>query len=239
MADAPRRPQDMRQNRILAGLDDADLERLSERLEPCALEQGQVLFELNETIRHVHLPVSGLASLIMGTKNGSTAEVAMVGNEGMIGLPIALGSNVAPINCVVQVPGRGYRMSAAAMREEVARSEMLSRRLHLYAHTLFVQAAQSVVCMAHHSVMQRCARWLLMTRDRVQSDDFSLTQECLAQMLGVRRASVSTAAAQLQAAQLIRYRRGQIAIVDRQRLEQHACECYRIIDAETRRLLPE
>lgn len=233
------KPEDLRQNLILAGLTDIELERLAPQLERYPLERRQVLIEINEPIAHVYFPVRGLASLIMGTMNGFTVEVAMVGNEGIIGLPVVLGSHTAPISCLVQVPGQAYRMSASAVRAEAHCNDVLLERLHLYAQTLFVQAAQSVVCMSHHSVVQRCARWLLMTRDRVSSDDFTLTQEFLAHMLGVRRASVSGAAAQLQAAGLIRYSRGHIVIVDRHQLERHACECYRIIQTEADRLLPK
>ena len=239
MAATRPQPQDLRQNLILAGLSDTDLERVAPQLERYPLERRQVLIDVNEPIAHVYFPVRGLASLIMGTTNGFTVEVAMVGSEGIIGLPAVLGSDTAPINCLVQVPGQAYRMTTSAVRAEVRRNEVLLERLHLYAQTLFVQAAQSVVCMSHHSVVQRCARWLLMTRDRVGSDDFTLTQEFLAQMLGVRRASVSGAAGQLQEAGLIRYSRGHIAIVDRHQLERHACECYRIITAEADRLLPK
>jgi len=230
-------PEDLRRNRILAGLADSELERLAPQLERCVLEHRQVLIDVNEPIGYVHFPVRGLASLIMGTMNGFTVEVAMVGSEGVVGLPVVFGSETAPINCVVQVPGEAYRMSAAAARAEARQNAVLLERLHLFAQTLFVQAAQGVVCMSHHSVIQRCARWLLMCRDRVGSDDFTLTQEFLAQMLGVRRASVSGAAARLQALGLIRYSRGHIAIVDWPRLEEQACECHRIIKAETDRLL--
>ncbi|MGH6945090.1 MAG: Crp/Fnr family transcriptional regulator, partial [Geminicoccaceae bacterium] len=150
---------------------------------------------------------------------------------------ILFGSESAPISAVVQIPGEALRMSAAAFREEIERYGALVRRLHLHAQAMFFQIAQSTACTRHHSVNQRCARWLLTAHDRVDNHEFAVTQEALAQMLGVRRASISTAAAKLQEAGLIRYRRGKITIVDRAVLERTSCECYRIVKVEYDRLM--
>ena len=207
------------------------------RMERCALDHRQILIEANEPIRYVHFPVSGVISLVIGTVNGATLEVAMVGNVGVIGLPILFGSGSTPISAVVQVPGEALRMTAPAFRAEVETYGPLVRHLHLHAGALLFQIAQSTACTHHHSVSQRCARWLLTAHDRVDDDEFALTQETLAHMLGVRRASVSAAAAKLQELGLIRYRRGYVAIADRQALEQVSCECYRIVKAEYERLL--
>jgi CRP-like cAMP-binding protein len=206
-------------------------------MERCVLDHMEILIEANEPIRYVHFPVSGVISMVIGTVNGATLEVAMVGKEGMIGLPVLFGSETAPISAVVQVPGEALRMSAPAFRAEVETYGPLVRHLHLHAEALLFQIAQSTACTHHHSVSQRCARWLLTAHDRVADDEFALTQETLAHMLGVRRASVSAAAAKLQVSGLIRYRRGYVAIVDRQALEQASCECYRIVKAEYDRLL--
>jgi CRP-like cAMP-binding protein len=226
------------QNAILARLPERDLESLLGRTERCALERRQVLSEANEPIRHVYFPQSGLVSLVNATFNGATVEVAMVGREGLVGLSALFGSAGMPLAAVVQIRGEGLRMSAAAFREEVWRHGALLERAHLFAHALLVQIAQSAACLHHHSVNQRCARWLLMTQDRVKEDEFELTQDLLAQMLGVRRASVSAAAGRLQAEGLIRYRRGSIAVVDRAALERASCECYAIIKAEYDRAPP-
>ena len=202
------------------------------RMDRCALGRRQVLVESNEPIRHVYFPVSGVTSLVIGTVNGATLEVAMVGDEGMVGLPLLFGAERTPISAVVQVPGEALRMGAPAFRAEVETYGGLVRHLHLFAEALLFQVAQSTACTHHHSVGQRCARWLLTAHDRVGQDEFALTQEALAQMLGGRRASVSTAASRLQDMGLIRYRRGSVGIVDRQALEQASCECYRIVRAE-------
>jgi CRP-like cAMP-binding protein len=224
-------------NRVLSGLPQNELEDILPRLEACTIEHRQMLVEAHEPISHVHFPLSGVVSLVIAAVNGATVEVAMVGNEGMIGLPVLFGSGTAPIGAMVQVPGEALRMSAQAFQDQIEVPGALVRRLHLHAEALFFQVAQSVTCMRHHSVGQRCARWLLTAHDRVGHDEFALTQDALAQMLGVRRASVSAAAAKLREIGLIRYRRGIITITGRAALERVSCECYRIIKAEYDRLL--
>jgi CRP-like cAMP-binding protein len=222
---------------VLAGLPRSELADILPRMELCSLEHRQMLIEANEPIPYVHFPLSGVVSLVIATVNGASVEVAMIGNEGMVGLPVLFGADTAPIGALVQVPGEALRMSAPAFREQVEVRGPLLRRLQLHAEALFFQAAQSVTCMRHHSVGQRCARWLLTAHDRVGEDAFPLTQDALSQMLGVRRASVSAAAARLQDQGLIRYRRGIMTIIDRAGLERVSCECYRIISAEYERLL--
>jgi CRP-like cAMP-binding protein len=225
------------QNAILAGLPERDLRSLLGRMERCALERRQVLTETNEPIRHVYFPLSGVISLVNATVNGATVEVAMVGREGLIGLPILFGAETMPLTAIVQVPGEGLRINAASFRDTLRRHPSVLEGTHLFAHALLVQVAQSAACLRHHSVSQRCARWLLMTHDRVGGDAFVLTQDLLAQMLGVRRASVSAAAGKLQQEGLIRYRRGNITVVDRPALERASCECYGIIKVEYERPL--
>lgn len=235
-ATPPTSPEASR-NGILASLPRPQLEELIPRLERCSLAHREMLVEANEPVRHVHFPLSGVVSLIIATVNGATVEVAMVGHEGMVGLPVLFGSETTAISAVVQVPGESLRMATPAFRSEVEAYGAMVRSLHRYAEALLFQIAQSSACTHQHSVRQRCARWLLTARDRVGNDEFALTQEALAQMLGVRRASVSAAAARLQRQGLIRYRRGMITIVDRTVLEQSSCECYALVRSEYRRLL--
>jgi CRP-like cAMP-binding protein len=232
----PNEPEALK-NKLLAALSRRELGDILPRLEACALEHGQTLIEANEPILYVYFPLSGIVSLVIATANGATVEIAMVGNEGIIGSPVLFGSGTAPIGAIVQVAGEALRIGAQAFRDQVESRGPLVRRLHLHAGALFFEAAQSVICMRHHSVGQRCARWLLTAHDRVGGDEFPLTQDALAQMLGVRRASVSEAAADLQDSGLIRYRRGFMTITDRAGLEQLSCECYRVISAEYERLL--
>jgi CRP-like cAMP-binding protein len=224
-------------NRVLAALSRRELADLLPRMEFCSLEHRQMLIETHEPIPYVHFPLSGVVSLVIATVNGATVEVAMVGSEGIVGSPVLFGGGTAPIGALVQVPGEALRMSAPAFRDRIEVPGPLLQRLHLHAEALFLQAAQSVTCMRHHSVGQRCARWLLTAHDRVGRHEFPLTQDALAQMLGVRRASVSASAGKLQDKGLIRYRRGIMTIVDRAGLERLSCECYRIISAEYDRLL--
>jgi CRP-like cAMP-binding protein len=226
-----------RKNRLLAGLPRHDLEELLAESERCPLDRKQLLVEANEPIRAAYFPLSGAASLIMASTNGTTIEVAMVGCEGLIGLPLLLGSEITPISAVVQLPGEALRIGAPAFRQQIARNGPLVRRLHLFAQSLLDQVAQSTACIRHHSVAQRCARWLLTMHDHAESDEYVLTQDLLAQMLGVRRASVTAAAARLQREGAIRYRRGAVTIIDRAALERASCECYGLIRAEYERLL--
>ena len=224
-------------NRLLSLLRQEDRERFHRHLEHTVLEYKRPLYDSNQRIEFVYFIMSGVGSLVHTMTNGQAAEVGTIGNEGFVGLPILLGDERGPTSVYVQVPGAGLRMKAEIFREELERSGPLRGIMLRYAHAFFNQVAQSAACAHFHSLEQRCCRWLLMTRDRMPSDHFLLTQEFLAMMLGVRRAGVTVAASALQRAGLIRYDRGRVAILDRQGLEERACECYTASKEEFDRLL--
>ena len=225
-------------NRLLASLPEADFERLRPSLEPVELAYRQSLYQANRTITHVYFFETGVGSLVKTMKNGDASEVGTIGNEGIVGLPIVLGDTRSPSAVYVQVPGAGLRMKAESFREAFEMSRALRTSLLHYAHAFFNQVAQSAACANHHLIEQRCARWLLMTYERMDSDQFLLTQEFLAMMLGIRsRSGVTIAAGSLQRAGLISYRRGQITILDLQGLKRRSCECYETSKQEFDRLL--
>jgi CRP-like cAMP-binding protein len=224
-------------NRLLGLLTQADYERLHPHLQPVALEYRKPLYEADVPIEFVWFIESGVASLVNTMVNGDAAEVGTIGNEGIVGLPLLLGDHRAPTDVYVQVPGTGLRMNAALFSKELAQSASMRLVMLRYAHAFFNQVAQSAACNQLHLLRQRCCRWLLMTHDRMQSDEFLLTQEFLAMMLGVRRTGVATVAAALRRAGLIHYTRGNVTIVDRAGLEQQSCECYGISKVEFDRLL--
>jgi CRP-like cAMP-binding protein len=219
-------------NRILAALatdSPADFAWLALQLEPVELAQGAVIAPANETLTWVYFPLTSVASVISRMSSGS-AEVGTIGNEGLVGLDVLLQGQPSPNETVAQIPGRALRVSAAALADGTEQRPALRRMVSRYAHAYLTQVAQTASCNALHGIEQRCARWLLMTHDRVGgADQFPLTQEYLAIMLGVRRAGVSEAAGALQDAGLIRYRRGGIQILDRAGLEAAVCECYGIV----------
>ncbi len=219
-------------NRLLAALPPAEYARLSPHLETVALTLAQTLYAPDEPIAHVYFPTEGVVSLLQYDVDGTPVEVATVGNEGMVGLPVFLGLESTPGRAMVQVVGAGQRIPADAFRREVGAETPLHDLLHRYTQALMVQMAQGTACNRLHPVAVRCARWLAMTRDRVRHDEFELTQEFLAKMLGTRRAAVSEAAGTLQEAGLIRYARGVITVLDRAGLEAAACACYGIIRAQ-------
>lgn len=224
-------------NRILAALPAAERERLRSALEPVDLEVRQVVIDLHQVISHVYFVEEGVVSILGVMEDGSAVETATVGNEGMVGLPVFLGAASMAGQAFVQVPGHGYRMTAAALREEVRRGGALAELLGRYTQALFTLLSQNSACNRLHPVEQRCARWLLLTHDRVGSESFELTHLFLSQMLGVRRATVTEVAGVLQERGLIEYSRGTITIADRPGLEAAACECYRVIASEFDRLL--
>ena len=224
-------------NRLLALLNGADYERLRPHLQYAQLEYRKLLYDSGEPIEFVWFIETGVGSLVNTMANGDAAEVGTIGNEGMVGLPLLLGDHRAPTSVYVQVPGTGLRMRAALFANELAESASMRRVMLHYAHAFFNQVAQSAACNQLHSLRQRCCRWLLMTHDRMASDDFLLTQEFLAMMLGVQRTGVSTAAGALQRAGLIHYSRGHVKILDRPGLEHESCECYGIAKVEFDRLL--
>jgi CRP-like cAMP-binding protein len=228
-----------RANRILRSLPVAAVRAVAGRFEHKAGKQKDHVFRRDEPISHVAFVLSGVVSIVTPAldDDGGSIEVATVGNEGMVGLPLFLGTPRAALDAFVQVPGELLLMSARHFAQWLEDEPRLTRVLNLYTQALITQIAQSSACNRLHPVQERCARWLLMTHDRVNSDSFSLTHEFLAQMLGVRRASVSTTAAALQGEGLIRYERGIIEILDRPRLEDAACECYQIIEKEYTRLV--
>jgi CRP-like cAMP-binding protein len=224
-------------NRLLDSLPRADLERLRPHLEAVSVDIKHVIYEPNGPITHVYFPTSCIISLVTYLEDGSSVEMATIGLEGMVGLPIFLGSETMPSRAFGQVPGDALRITVAAFTAEIGRNGPLVRVLNRYTQALFNQVAQTTACNRVHLVEQRCARWLLQTHDRVGSDQFFLTQEFLAQMLGVRRSGVSAAAGLLQKAGLIRYARGRITVLDRSGLESASCECYRVIKREFDRLI--
>lgn len=228
---------DSNSNRLLSLLAPKDLAGLSPHLERVSLGYRQSLYHARKPIHSVYFIETGVGSLVNTTENGDAAEVGTIGNEGMVGLPLVLGDDRAPTSVYVQVPGAGLKMESAIFKKELARSPAMQAVMLRYAHAFFNQVAQSAACNHFHSLEQRCCRWLLMTRDRMESDDFLLTQEFLAMMLGVQRTGVTVAASALQRAGLIRYKRGNVTITDRRGLENRSCECYRVSKMEFDRLL--
>jgi CRP-like cAMP-binding protein len=214
-------------NRLLSALPDSEYERLLPHLEQVSLTLKQIIYLPNEPIEYVYFPNSGIISLVNLTEDGGTVEAATVGKEGMVGLPLLLGADRMMGQAITQIVGDAVRTPASPLYSLLLR----------YTQALMNLMSQSVACNRLHSVEERCCRWLLLCQDRVESDEFALTQEFLAQMLGVRRASVSVVAAILQKAGLIRYRRGKIMILDRLGLEAASCECYQMVKQELDRLL--
>jgi CRP-like cAMP-binding protein len=224
-------------NRIVAALPREEYKRLLPYLEPVSLPFKKYLYQSQAVIEHVYFPNSGVVSMLSVMEDGGTVEIATVGNEGMIGIPVLLGANCAPAETLVQVPGDAMRMKADVFKSQVIPGSPTHNLLLRYTQALMSHLSQSVACNRLHSVEKRCCRWLLQTRDHVSSDEFPMTQEFLAHMLGVRRASVSEVAAILQKAGLIRYHRGKMKIIDQKGLESGSCECYRVIKQEYARLL--
>lgn len=224
-------------NRVLASLSAPDFARLRPHLEAVTLEYKQPLYDAGVPIPFVYFLETGVASLVNEMRNGDAAEVGTIGNEGVVGLPIIFGDSIAPTSVYMQVKGRGHRIPAAVFWKELERSQSLRFMALRYIHVFFNQVAQSAACAHFHALDKRCARWLLMTCDRMQDNDFPLTQEFLAMMLGVRRAGVTQAAGALQRQGLISYGRGRVRIIDRNGLVKRACECYGIGKREFDRLL--
>jgi CRP-like cAMP-binding protein len=222
---------------LLGLLSPKDYRRLEPHLRRVPLGYRQSLYRAHQRLGFVYFIETGVGSLVNTMANGDAAEVGTIGNEGMVGLPLLLADNRASTSVYIQVPGTGLRMNAARFSTELAASATMRTVMLRYAHALFNQVAQSAACNHFHTLQQRCCRWMLMTHDRMQSDEFLLTQEFLAMMLGVQRTGVSAAAGALQRAGLIRYRRGLVTILDRRGLQQRACECYGLSKREFDRLL--
>lgn len=216
-------------NSLLAALPRRQYLRLLAGLEPVTLSFGEVLYEPGQRIRHVYFPNDSLVSLLTLVDGHLALEVGLVGREGMVGIPVVLGVDATSVRALVQGAGTAMRMESGRFRREFRRSLPLQRELHLYTHALMAQITQTAACNRFHVVEARLARWLLMTRDRVRSDQFRLTQEFLAHMLGVRRVGVTEAAGALQQRNLIGYSRGHISILDPERLEAASCRCYQMV----------
>jgi CRP-like cAMP-binding protein len=225
-------------NHLLAALPDAEWQRWLPALESIDMPLGQVLYEAGATLTHVYFPTTSIVSLLYVMENGASAEIAVVGNEGIVGISLFMGGGSTPSRAVVQSAGRGLRLAAQMMKDEFNKNGPVLHLLLRYTQALITQMAQTAVCNRHHSLDEQLCRWLLLSLDRLQGDELVMTQELIANMLGVRREGVTQAALNLQHAGLIRYARGHIAVLDRVGLEQRTCECYAVVRKEYDRLLP-
>jgi CRP-like cAMP-binding protein len=229
---------DLKQNRLLGALPADVLQRLKPNLEPVRLVLGRVIYEPHEALSHVYFPTTAIVSLLYTMENGSSAEMGIVGCDGLVGIAVFMGGDTTPNRAVVQSAGDAFRLELKFFRDEFRRAKKLHRLLLLYTQALLTQMSQTAVCNRLHSVEQQLCRWLLLSRDRLDTDELVMTQELIANMLGVRREGVSAAAHRLQGAGLIRYRRGHITIIDRRGLESAVCECYQVVKRECDRLSP-
>jgi CRP-like cAMP-binding protein len=227
------------ENHLLAALPDAELHRWLPLLEPVNLPLGLVLYESGRTLSHVYFPTTAIVSLLFVLENGDSAEIAVVGNEGVVGISLFMGGESTPSRAVVQSAGRGYRLSSQAIKEAFGRNGPVMHLMLRYTQALITQMAQTAVCNRHHTLDKQLCRWLLLSMDRLQGNELVMTQELIANMLGVRREGVTEAALKLQAAGLIQYARGHITVLDRPGLERRTCECYAVVKKEYDRLLPE
>jgi CRP-like cAMP-binding protein len=225
-----------RGNRLLATLPGEEYERLLPELEIVEARVRDMLYEAGRPIRHVWFPISGVISMIAALQDGDSVEVGTIGNEGMVGLPVFLGAEAAPMTTFAQVPGTLVRMRADGLRQEVERGGPLTQLLHRYTQAFFTQLSQSVACNRLHNLPERLARWMLMTQDRAD-DVFPMTHEFMGLMLGVHRPAVTEALQELRRAGALAYERGEMRIVDRAALEEASCECYRIIRGEYDRMI--
>lgn len=229
----------MKKNHLLASLPAAEADRWRAGLEPVDLALGLVLYESGIEQKHVYFPTSAIVSLLYVLEDGASAEIAVVGNEGVVGVSLFMGGGSTPSRAVVQSAGLGYRLSAHLMKEEFERAGPVLHLMLRYTQALITQMAQTAVCNRHHSLDQQLCRWLLLSLDRLECDELKMTQELIANMLGVRREGVTEAALRLQRAGLIRYSRGHITVLDRPALELRTCECYDVVRKEYQRLLPD
>jgi len=232
-------PQSPNQNHLLAALPTAEFERLAPHLEPVELLLGDVLYESGGQLQHFYFPTTAILSLHYVMENGSSCEIAGVGNEGVLGISLFMGGNTTPSRAVVQTGGQGYRVRAPLVMEEFNRAGLMQRLMLRYTQALITQMSQTAACNRHHSLVQQLCRWLLLTLDRMPTNELIMTQELVASMLGVRREGVTEAAGKLQQAGVISYRRGHITVLDRAGLESQVCECYQVVKKEFARLLPD
>jgi CRP-like cAMP-binding protein len=232
MSDSEKSPSAGR-NRLLAALPRKEYEKLAPHTEKVSFEQGEVLYESNEPIEYIHFPLSGVISMLVATSTGASVEISLVGREGFVGFQPLLGVESAPNRAISQIPGYALRIRSEVLKKEFDRGGSLQSLLHRQIQSQVVQMSQGAACNRLHEVNERLARWLLMMHDRAESDKLPLTHEFLSQMLGANRATVSLAAGVFQQASLIRYARGTITILNREGLEEIACECYRIVKEES------
>ena len=226
-------------NHLLAALPPAQWQRWMPDLELVPLALGQVVYESGRVMSHVYFPTTAIVSLLYVLESGASAEIAVVGNEGIVGVSLFMGGGSTPSRAVVQSAGHGYRLRAGAMQAEFDRGGPVLHLLLRYTQALITQMAQTAVCNRHHSLDQQLCRWLLLSLDRLHSKELVMTQELISNMLGVRREGVTEAALKLQKAGLIRYARGHITVLDRAGLEHRSCECYAVVKTEYDRLLPD
>jgi CRP-like cAMP-binding protein len=244
MLDEPRSPviansHDPLQNELLAALPEDVWQRWQPQLEAMDLPLGHVLYEAGGTLSHVYFPTTAIISLLYVMENGASAEIAVVGYEGLVGISLFMGGESTSSRGVVQSAGRAFRLKAQTMKDEFDRTGPVLHLLLRYTQALITQMAQTAVCNRHHSLDQQLCRWLLLSLDRLQDNELVMTQELIANMLGVRREGVTEGALKLQSDGLIRYARGRITVLDRARLEQRTCECYAVVKREYDRLLPK
>ena len=227
------------QNRLLASLPEAEFRRLSPHLGLVPLALGTMLYEPGGQMQHAYFPTTAIVSLHYVMESGASAETAGVGNEGVVGIALFMGGNTTPSSAVVQIAGHAYRLDGRLLKEEFDRAGMAQRLLLRYTQALMTQMSQTAACNRHHTVEQQLCRWLLLTLDRMATNELVMTQELVANMLGVRREGITEAARRLQQAGLISYRRGHLAVLERSGLETRACECYAVVKKELARLLSD
>ncbi|MEO8411148.1 MAG: Crp/Fnr family transcriptional regulator [Propionivibrio sp.] len=227
------------QNHLLAAVPPAEFERFAAHLELVPLLLGQMLYQPGEQMQHAYFPTTAIVSLHYVTESGASAEIAGVGNDGVVGISLFMGGDSTPSSAMVQTAGHAYRLERRLMRAEFDRAGTLFRLLLRYTQSLITQMTQTAVCNRHHAIEQQLCRWLLVTLDRIPSGELVMTQELVATMLGVRREGITEAAGKLQQAGYIRYRRGHISVLDRHGLESHACECYAVVKKEVSRLMSD
>lgn len=227
-----------RQNHLLDALLQTEYDRIASDLEYVEMPLGEVIYESGEQLQHVYFPIDSIISMLYVMEDGASAEIAVVGNEGILGISIFMGGETTPSRAVVQSAGYGYKLKAQLLKNEFNRAGPVMRLLLRYTQALITQMSQTAVCNRHHTIEQQLCRWLLLSLDRLASDELSMTQELIANMLGVRREGVTDAAGKLQRAGLIDYRRGRIKVLNRPALEARVCECYQVVKTEFDRLLP-
>ncbi len=229
---------DPKQNHLLDALLIGEFNRLLPNLEHVELPLGKVLYESGGTLSHVYFPTTSIISMLYVMENGASAEIAVVGNEGILGISLFMGGETTSSRAVVQSAGHAFSLKAHLLKVEFSRGGPVQRLLLRYTQALITQMAQTAVCNRHHTVEQQLCRWLLLSLDRLISDELSMTQELIANMLGVRREGVTEAAGRLQHEGIIHYSRGHIKVIDRPKLEKRSCECYQVVKSEFDRLLP-